>query len=452
MRICCRRALLPLILTGVAIPSVAPAQSGTIRGIVVAADNGERLGYTIVSQLPDGKEQFTSDSGTFTLIDVPAGPVRVRFRHLGFTPRDTTVTVVAAQTTTVRIALTRVVLTLSTMHVVADRQCTQPGPPDPTVDSTLAAVFDQLQQNADRYRLLMREYPFRSAYEVTDAAVRPTGIIATIEARADTVVSDDRWTYAPGRVVRDRGRIGAWVNIPTLDVFADPRFVDAHCFWYGGLAPVDGDTLLRVDFRVSDRIDDPDLDGAMFLDPRTYLIRRTRLTLSRLPRSLNNGDSAVIVTRFDELLPGVPFIADILSTLHMKPNVHGSGPTQLLATEEERRRVGVRFRDRTPERAHVAAVPPIVAPYAVRPVQVPRLLGVFDAESGAPIDSVIVTDSITGKSGRTTETGTVRLDFLSQAGGVLTLAKRGYATTIERVSAAPDDTLPLTVLIPRVPR
>ena len=447
MRLCCRRTLLFSLLTGLAVPSSLVAQSGTIRGAVVAADNGERLGYTLVAELTTARERFTSDSGTFTLAGVPPGPVRLRFRHLGFTPREMTVDVAPAQTVTLRVELTRFALTLSTMHVVADRQCTQPGPPDRSVDSTLAAVFEQLQQNADRYRLLMREYPFTSTYEVTDAAVRPTGTIATIESRPATVESGTQWTYAPGQVVRDRGRIGAWVHIPTLDVFADERFVEAHCFWYGGLAPVDGDTLLRIDFRVADRIDDPDLNGAMFLDSRTYLIRRTRLMLSKLPQSLDHGDSAVIITRFDELLPGVPFITDILSTLHMKPNVYGSGRTRLLETDEERRRIGVEFRGRPPERAHLADVPPIVAPYAARPTRVPRLLGIFDAESGAPIDRVIVSDSITGKSGRTTETGTIRLDFLSQAGGVLTLEKAGYVTAIERLSAAPDDTLPLTVLM-----
>jgi len=452
MRLCCRRTLLFSLLAGVATPSALAAQTGTIHGAVVAADNGERLGYTVVASPPTGGERFTTDSGTFTMLDVPAGTVRLRFRHLGFTPREMTVTVAPAQTTTLRVALTRVALTLSTMRVVADRQCTQPGPPDRAVDSTLAAVFDQLQQNADRYRLLMHEYPFVSTYEVTEAAVRRRGTLATIGARPARVESKDQWSYEPGRVVRDRGRAGAWVNIPTLDVFADQRFIDAHCFWYGGLVPVDGDTLLRVDFRVADRIDDPDLNGSMLLDRQTYLIRRTRLLLSRLPRSLGNGDSAVIVTRFDELLPGVPFIADILSTLDMKPGVDGNGPRQLFATEEERRRIDVKFLHRRPDQARIADVAPIVAPYGARPVAVPRLMGIFDAETGVAIDSVIVTDSITGKSGRTTETGTVRLDFVSQAGGVLTLRKAGYATRVERLSGLPDDTLPLTVLMTPVRR
>ncbi len=444
----CLLALATFFATAVRLP----AQSGTIRGTVVAADNGERLGYTVIAPLPDGREYFTTDSGTFTLVGMPAGAVRLRIRHLGFAPRELTVTVAAAQTTMLRVELTRVALTLSTMHVVADRRCTEPGPPDHSVDSTLAAVFEQLEQNADRYRLLMREYPFTSTYEVTDAAVRPTGTIATIESRAALVESGKQWTYAPGQVVRDRGRIGAWVNIPTLDVFADQRFVDSHCFWYGGLEPMNGDTVLRIDFRVADRIDDPDLNGSMYLDRKTFLIRRTRLMLSKLPRSLDHGDSAVIVTRFDELLPGVPFITDILSTLHMKPNVHGTGPTRLLETDEERRRIGVQFQGPIPEHAHLADVPPIVAPYAARPAPVQRLLGIFDAESGIPIDSVIVTDSITGKSGRTTETGTVRLDFISQAGGVLTLEKAGYVTLVERVPVALQDTIPLTLLMARVHR
>jgi Carboxypeptidase regulatory-like domain len=446
----CFRLLLPLLLAPTA-PTVLAAQTGNLSGVVVSADHGERLGYSVVAAMPGNQEAFTSDSGTFRFTDLPAGPVRLRVRHLGYSPRDTTVDVVPAQTTAVRVALTPVVLTLSTMRVVAERRCTRPGPPDVAADSTLGAVFDQLQQNADRYRLLMRRYPFRSTYEVTDAAVRPSGTVATIDARPAVVESDNKWSYAPGGVVRNRGRIGAWVNIPTLDVFADQHFVDAHCFWYAGLEPVNGDTLLRIDFRVADRIHEPDLDGSMYLDPQTYLIHESRLRLSRLPRSLDHGDSAIMVTRFDELLPGVPFIADVLSTLHIKPGVHGTGPARLIETEEERRRTAVKFLRERPELARVAEVAPIVAPYTVRPPEKPRIMGVFDAESGAPLDSVMVTDSITQKTGRTTRTGTVRLDFISQAGGVLTLRKTGYTTSTLHVSASPRDTVPITVLLSRPP-
>ncbi len=422
------------------------AQTGTIRGVVVAALGGVPLPYSDVTLLGDGSRRFANDSGVFTIVEVPAGPAQIRVRRLGYTPRTVTVNVAADATTRMRVELTHLTIQLTTVRTEADWRCLAPGPPDAAADSVLWMVFDQLRQNADRYELLMREYPTVATYEITNGVVRGTRVQATISEQTARVESTARWDYAPGRVVRARGTNGAMVNVPTLDVFAQDRFIGAHCFRNAGLEPVDGDTLLRVDFRAADRIHDPDLSGSLYLDPRSYLIIRSVLQLTEADRVLTRGDSAFITTRFDELLPGVPFVADIVSRVHLRPTDDSAAA---VANEEERRRIRVEFTGKRPPDARIADVAPVVAPFSARPPEVARILGVFDEETGEPIDDVLVTDSITGRARRTSPTGTMRLDFISRLGGVLTMVKQGYDTASLRVSAAPADTVGVTAVLRR---
>lgn len=78
-----------------------------------------------------------------------------------------------------------------------------------------------------------------------------------------------------------------------------------------------------------------------------------------------------------------------------------------------------------------------------------RLLGVFDADSGAPIVAADVTEVATGTKAVTTLTGTVSLAFMRDGGGSLVLSKSGYGTITVAVSISPRDTVPLTLVLHR---
>ena len=76
-----------------------------------------------------------------------------------------------------------------------------------------------------------------------------------------------------------------------------------------------------------------------------------------------------------------------------------------------------------------------------------RLLGVFDVESGAPIEGARVTDVLSRISALTTHTGTVALVYLPEGGSLIRIEKIGYQPTTLTVEISPSDTVPLTLLL-----
>ena len=76
-----------------------------------------------------------------------------------------------------------------------------------------------------------------------------------------------------------------------------------------------------------------------------------------------------------------------------------------------------------------------------------RLLGVFDRESGEPIEGAEVTDMTSGTHARTTETGTVSLVFLPEGGSPVRITKPGYDELTIAVEISSSSTVPLTLLM-----
>jgi hypothetical protein len=76
-----------------------------------------------------------------------------------------------------------------------------------------------------------------------------------------------------------------------------------------------------------------------------------------------------------------------------------------------------------------------------------RLLGVFDAQSGSPIEGVEVRDLLSKASAMTTRTGTVALSFLPDGESLVRIRKLGYQSVTIPVAISPVDTAPLTVLL-----
>jgi hypothetical protein len=79
-----------------------------------------------------------------------------------------------------------------------------------------------------------------------------------------------------------------------------------------------------------------------------------------------------------------------------------------------------------------------------------RILGVFDEQSGAPIESAEVIDALNHVSAQTTTTGTVSLIFLPDGGSMVQIKKVGYQPVTLIVEIGPADTIPLTLTLKRL--
>ena len=276
------------------------------------------------------------------------------------------------------------------------------------------------------------------------------------------VPSDQRWHYKPGDIIVTSGvsvlGVRYAVMIPTLAVFADAEFVKHHCFHDAGEATVDGQTFRRVDFRAAEDIRDPDIDGTMYLDPATYVIRRSVISLSKKSRYTSSYDSVVVETTFDELVSGVPVITfttgrNVLTYGGRRPFGAASLPegSRMLDDEESQRVREIRFVRDVPGASNTA-LPNQRAPRVVRldgPNGHHRVMGVFDGESGDPVVGAAVRDSASGRSAITTATGTVSLGFVPRSSAVIQIEHAGYERASTPVSLTLTDTLPVTMVLRR---
>lgn len=76
-----------------------------------------------------------------------------------------------------------------------------------------------------------------------------------------------------------------------------------------------------------------------------------------------------------------------------------------------------------------------------------RLLGVYDGQTGSPIEGAEVVDRMQKMTAKTTATGTVTLVFLPDGGSLVHVQKIGYQPKDMFVAISPADTVPVMVLL-----
>ena len=76
-----------------------------------------------------------------------------------------------------------------------------------------------------------------------------------------------------------------------------------------------------------------------------------------------------------------------------------------------------------------------------------RIVGVYDLNTGAPIEGVEVVDVASGTKAMTTATGTVSLAYLPDGGSTVRIRKLGYTPITQFIAISTSDTVPLTLLL-----
>lgn len=306
----------------IGVPAIVMGQGAGLRGRVVNRVTGEALAYGAVSIVGQPIERLTNSDGRFFLALPKGGRVTLRVRHVGYTPAELPLDLRARDTLDVRVEMTPVPVLLPVVHSTDDR-CRSPGPPR-GADTLMRMAFQQLEANAAQFRLVSTAYPFVSVLTRRLSRIvelrRPTDGRAGMDTSetvtsVDTVNvrSDQPWHYEPGRVIgidlsRQSGSALMFaVNIPTLAVFTDKDFQNAHCFTTNGAT----DGVVEIDFQPAEHIRDPDLAGSLYLDAKTFAIRRSVIRLSRPSPYASSYDTVSVETRFVEILPGLPVIAAI---------------------------------------------------------------------------------------------------------------------------------------------
>lgn len=303
-----------LLLLATIVTASAHAQVGGIRGDVRSADTKLRLPYsTIVLQGLLG--QFTDDSGLFSIPDLAKGRYQLTVRAIGYLPFDTSI-VVGTEPVKLHIGLLPLAIELPPVTVIG-RACIDPGPPVRDSEPELAAIFDQLRENAARYRLLSDAYPFRYWIErqIADSPPPPPPppsprdkaqhpAIDTLERR-----SDARRAYKPGGLVFDQagphGRERT-LQLPTVIDLADSIFHRSHCFTFAGVDTIEGRSQWRIDFLAAERLSTPDVAGNAWLDAETYELRKLVFRLTRPEKAMNSLRDLEVTVAFGDLLQSLP--------------------------------------------------------------------------------------------------------------------------------------------------
>ncbi|SRR5258708_720088 len=308
-----------LVVFGDLVAGEIAAQSApVVYGVVKTAEGGVAMPYSVVAIPSLSRQQFTNDVGDFSVRDLPVGPLTLRFRHIGFAPHDTAVVLHAGDTLHVDVALSRLAIRLDAMHVTAACARTQ----DAAASGALTELFDQVRQNAEQYRLLVRSHPFTRRMRVADVIRTDDGRVTMGTPEVIIFDSDVEQGYKPGNVFRrSELRGGALVvALPELADFADSLFIAKHCFSYGGDTTVDSIRLVRVVFAPVTDLAEPDLRGVIMLRTDGYTIWAVDQVTTGVPRSVASEITSVrAVTRFQDVLPGIALIFNVESFLSPGP-------------------------------------------------------------------------------------------------------------------------------------
>ena len=299
-------------------PEPAAAGAVTVSGSVIADGTKLPIPYSTVRLQPPGRERFADRNGAFVYYSIAPGIYQLQVRMLGYLPLDTAIEVVANVPLGVTVTMVRVPTALDEVQVTAPpRLCIFPDEMGHVSDPELATVLEEARKNAQREQLLRRTYPFE--YRLAQSHNTHDLVTNQSSLRYDTVTfrSDDSWRYRRGRVVTDEnnrlfGNVRV-MRLPTLSDLADRNFLNSHCFKYSGIVDEKGRPAHRIDFHSDSTLLKPDVEGSIYLDSATYLIKRAQFRLTRGSSVKPAILGLEVTTTYREILPNVALFDEIHS-------------------------------------------------------------------------------------------------------------------------------------------
>ncbi len=482
------RSIAPLLASGliwIAMPAQGKSQgvgtdagdsSGVLAGELKGFDAGEPIAYATIDLVNVARASFADARGAFRLTRLVPGQYHLRARQIGYAPLDTIVQVDPGPSeTTLSLRLHRVALKLARVSIAGRRGkgCLATGIPDSLVNPSLAGIFGQVRENVDRLRLLLDEYPFQfSREERRFIRSDPGGDSAVV---IDTVdyESRARRPYKVGSVVYVDydavGRRTRMMYLPTFRDLADPAFLAAHCFTYGGTEGLGGHgtQVLRVDFQPASRISAPDVEGSVYLDAQSFIVRRAVFRLTRPGAAKPPVLGLEVTTSFRELVPLVPVFDSVESNQQMPTGSSSSGQglvggstTVVRSAVEDDRLLGFTFEQRTPgdtgsarsaTATRVGATPatPAAVVASAPATPAPMLSGRVVQPDGTPVAGATVGVSGMRDTTTTSDSGTFVFAGVSPGPHMLAVRRLGFDPTRTAVTVSRDHASPMTITIVR---
>jgi hypothetical protein len=290
----------------------------TISGTVMGSD-GRPLPYSTASIPEIGAERFSNELGQFFLTNLAPASYHLRVKQLGFAAFDTVIVVRPDRSpAAIHVVLVPVPFKLATVTVRGQKsRCVIPGTDSIDVDDSFGVLLTELRKNAERERLLMTAYPFEfrllKFYEAAETRVGPT----PPPFETEIYRSDERPRYAPGQMIRTAAGVKPPNNrvmvIPVLADLGDPAFLRTHCYAYGGTQSEGLNSTVRVDFTPAPSLRVPDVEGSVFLDGTSFVIKRAIFRLTRPDRLNPPVVNLEVTTTFREIFPGVAVVDEVRS-------------------------------------------------------------------------------------------------------------------------------------------
>ena len=229
-----------------------------------------------------GRKTLTGPKGEVRIVWPAEGVLTVRVRQLGFRYVERTVqrsTSPTATEDTLTLTMQRAAFALPQMTTVVSSRCR-----DERADTPLSAsAMELLRFGAEQYGTFRRRYPFALTVE------RRTELFISNYAspkneKDEELTTSDAWgdRYFPGNVLQPTGNHEFFVPLLFVSALADSAFWARHCFVARGVESHDGRRVIRLDFTPALGVDEPDWEGAAWIDSAASVLARVEFRLTNL--------------------------------------------------------------------------------------------------------------------------------------------------------------------------